>query len=57
MNSLNQWCRIAAPVLCLVLGLEAYAFGHGLATQAHALQPQVALSQKTTPSPLKLAAN
>ena len=37
MNSLNDWCRMASLVCCLLLGLEGYWFGHGIMVQARSM--------------------
>jgi len=37
MNSLNDWCRMASLVCCLLLGFEGYWFGHGIMVQARSM--------------------
>jgi len=46
MNSLNDWCRMASLVCCLILGIEGFTFVHDLATQARSIAPGTVAVEK-----------
>jgi len=51
MNSLNDWCRMASLVCCLLLGIEGVSFVHDIATQARTIKSEAAGIEMTTSVP------